>query len=294
SLHTGGNTDDESVGLLCSLTIGGNVARMVVKDWVEMPLTRVNRRLAEWFAHHEITSLHGGRTWHSLTSLARVTGRWQRDQGRYTNFGAKAEHRPAGIHHALYQCALHGKPLPPAVLAHLINRIRNDGRLDDARAALLRLALTRPAPRRKQAPMPLDPTNTHPAYVAGRAFAVLESIQYTAFSELASDGTRKRLNASFADRYFAGAIANPRAALVSGRRDAGAWLRRLRRDKHGAAVNLEKELNEVFDNFEGDDRNIPASTSLNDQALFLVGYHHQRAHQFANQRAATEAKEIPA
>jgi CRISPR-associated protein Csd1 len=118
----------------------------------------------------------------------------------------------------------------------------------------------------------LDPSNTTPAYVAGRVFAVLEQIQY--------DVSGGRLNSTYGDRHFAGAIANPRAALVNGHRDANAWLCKLRRTKKGAAVRHEKALDELFrllDPTPG----IPSRTSLHEQSLFLIGYHHQRAHHFA-------------
>ena len=123
----------------------------------------------------------------------------------------------------------------------------------------------------------LDLSNRDPAYVAGRAFAVIESLQ-----DAASGG---QLNTTYADRYFAGAVTNPRAAIVSGRRDAAAWLRKLRRTKRGLAVRYDKQLTEIFDLIDADP-GLPATTTLREQALFLLGYHHQRAHQFTPSQPA--------
>jgi CRISPR-associated protein Csd1 len=117
----------------------------------------------------------------------------------------------------------------------------------------------------------LDDTNTDPAYVAGRAFAVLEFIQY--------DVSEGKLNTTYGDRYFAGAITNPRTALINGRKDANAWLRKLRKRKPGAAVNHEKTLDALFGLIESNN-GIPSRTNLKQQSLFLLGYHHQRAHRF--------------
>ncbi|MEK6443822.1 type I-C CRISPR-associated protein Cas8c/Csd1 [Pseudonocardia sp. T1-2H] len=263
----------------CSLTVGGNVARIMVRDWLEMPLDQVKTNIAAWFADHEIVSTRpDGPTHHGLGRFALVCGRLvrARDGGRYAEFGAKGADRPDGVHRDLVRAALRRTPLPPSLLAHLVHRVRTDGRLDDARAALLRLILTR-HPLTTEKPMPgLDPSNTTPAYVAGRAFAVLEQIQYDA------SGQR---NATYGDRFFAGAISNPRAALVTGQRDAIAWLRKLRRTKPPAAVRHQKALDELFGLLDptGD---VPARTTLHEQSLFLLGYHHQRAHRFASIRAA--------
>lgn len=267
----------------CSLSVGGNVARVVVRDWVEMPLGQVRRHVGQWFADHEIAPVaREGRRHHGLGQFALVCGRWLRDRSRYADFKAKGADRPAGVHRDLVRASLRHAPLPPSLLAHLVRRVRTDGHLDDARAALVRLVLTR-HPHITEKPMPqLDEQNTAPAYVAGRMFAVLEQIQY--------DVTGGGLNATYGDRHFAGAISNPRAAIVSGRRDATAWLKKLRRTaaKQGAAVRHEKELDALFGLIDPDTQ-LPARTSLSEQALFLLGYHHQRAHRFAQIAAAKAA-----
>lgn len=285
-----GEFDDDE--LFCSLVVAGNYARVVVREWVQMPLPTLRRRLAAWFADHEVDSVWGGQRWQRLRALARCTGRWDRGPGRYAEFGAPGADRPHGVHHELFRAAMRNAPIAPALLAHVLHRVQADGRVDDPRAALLRLALIRShrSHDRRNPPMPgLDPANTDPSYVAGRAFAVLESIQYAASGGAA--------NTTFGDRYFPGATANPRACLVRGRIDAAAWLRKLRRVRPGAAVNLEKELLEIFDLFDGNETNIPATTTLQEQALFLIGYHHQRAQNFRASKTAhhtTTVEEITA
>ncbi len=272
---------DLSTARFCSLSVGGNVARIMVRDWLEMPLEQVQENLARWFDDQRIVSIRpDGPEYHGVGQLTLIAGRWIRHpggKGRYTDFGAKGADRPTGIHHDLVRAALRNVPVPSSYMAHLVHRVRTDGRLDDARAALIRLILTR-SPLTPEKPMPgLDPTNASPAYVAGRAFAVLDQMQYAV-----SEGQR---NTTYADRFFAGAISNPRAALVNGQRDAAAWLRKLRRTKKGTAVRLEKELDELF-SLLGPASDVPARTTLTEQSLFLLGYHHQRTHHFAAARAA--------
>jgi len=284
SVHTGRRSESLDPDRFCALTISGNVARIVVRDWVEMPLHELNRNVAKWFDDTEIEPRWPEDPhYHGLMRLARCTGRWVRRERGYARFGAKGADRPDDVHQSLLRAAIRAKPLPPSLLAHLVHRIRTDGRLDNPRVALLRVAVIR-LPHDGDRPMPkLDESNTDPAYVAGRAFAVIESLQ-----EAASDG---KLNTTYADRYFAGAVTNPRAAIVSGRRDAAAWLRKLRRTKRGLAVRYDKQLTEIFGLVDADP-GLPASTTLREQALFLLGYHHQRAKQFASSQR-TDTTSVP-
>jgi CRISPR-associated protein Csd1 len=210
--------------------------------------------------------------------LAMVAGRWipgrGTQHGRYARLGATGADRPEGLYRALLSTALLGRPLPPKLLAHLVYRIRTDGRVDTDRAALLRLALLRrPGGPSPEALMPtLNPTHRQPAYLAGRIFAVLDDLQQSA--------TRARgdqaLNTTFADRYFARAVTSPAVALVAGRRDARAWLKRLRRDKPAWAANAERRLDELFAQL-AEAGGMPHGAVLADQAAFILGYHQQRA-----------------
>lgn len=263
----------------CSLTVGGNVARVVVRDWVDMPLQDLVDNVQAWFVDHELDpTWRDGRRYHSLISLLVATGRWQKDRRRYAEIGSRGADRPATIQRDLLHAVLRRAPAPPSLLAHLIHRISADGRLDDARAALLRLCVN---PRststdRTQSArtlMPgLDPTNTDPFYVSGRLFATLEQIQH--------DASGGKLNSTYGDRYFTGAVSNPRAALVQGQKDAKAWLKKLRRDMRGTAVVHEKKLDELFGLLDAGP-GLPVRTTLRQQATFLLGYHHHRADHFA-------------
>ncbi|MGH3886565.1 MAG: type I-C CRISPR-associated protein Cas8c/Csd1 [Pseudonocardiaceae bacterium] len=275
---------DNPAEMFCSLTVGGNVARVMVRDWVQMPLPQLKKNIAQWFTDHEIASRWDDRRrYHGIGRFALVTGRWVRDRQRYADFDAKGTDRPDSVHRDLVRAAIRGTPLPPSLLAHLVHRVCTDGRLDEPRAALIRLALTR-SPLIRETPMPdLDPTNTNPSYVAGRLFAALEQLQY--------DASEGKLNTTYADRFFAGAVTNPRAAIVNGRRDANAWLRKLRRTKRGAAVNHDKRLDELFRLLDVG-AGLPARTTLFQQSMFLLGYHHQRAHHFASRPVATIPEEI--
>jgi CRISPR-associated protein Csd1 len=267
------------VAVFCGLVVGGNVSRVVVREWIELPLDRVKADLGRWFLDHAMVD-----PWTSepryvgVGRLAVVAGRWipghGNEHGRYARLGASGAGRPDGLYRALLGTALLGRPLPPKLLAHLIHRIRSDGRVDTDRAALVRLALLRrPGIPNSEAPMPtLNPAHRQPAYLAGRIFAVLEDLQQSATRARGDEA----LNTTFADRYFARAVTSPAVALVAGRRDARAWLKRLRRDRPAWAANAERRLDELFAQL-AEAGGMPHGAVLADQAAFILGYHQQRA-----------------
>jgi CRISPR-associated protein Csd1 len=267
--------DDLELATFCAVAIGGNVSRVVVREWIELPLKGIQDNLAAWFADHKMIDVWDAETRYvGVGQLARVSGRWQADRKSYAKPGSSGEDRPEGVYQALLRAALLRRPLPPKLLAHLVHRIRADGRVDTERAALTRLALVRrPGTSMPEAYMPtLNPANHHPAYLAGRIFSVLEDIQLSA----ARAGGDDAPNVTFADRYFARAVTSPAVALIAGRRDARAWLKRLRRDRPSWASAADRRLDELFDQIAAAG-GIPHGVVLADQAAFILGYHQQRA-----------------
>ena len=287
----GSALDDEDLAMFCAIAIGGNVSRVVVREWIELPLGRVQGNLASWFADHEMIDFWDQETRYTgIGQMARVSGRWLADRKAYAKPGAPGEDRPDGVYQALLRSALLGRPLPPKLLAHLIHRIRADGRLDTERAALIRLALVRrPGISNPEAYMPTLSRDHHePAYLAGRVFAALEDIQLSA----ARAGGDQAPNVTFADRYFARAVTSPAVALVAGRRDARAWLKRLRRDRPNWADKAERRLDELFGQL-ADAGGIPHGAVLADQAAFILGYHQQRVGMRAERTAAKTTDQVP-
>jgi CRISPR-associated protein Csd1 len=180
--------DGWDVLVFCALVVGGNVSRVMVREWIEQPLPRIQTSLRKWFDDHEIADAWTGEVRYiGVQRLATATGRWVRggrgeQHGHYAKFGAPGADRPGEVHRALLSTALLAKPLPSKLLAHMVHRVRTDGRLDPERAALIRLALRRrPGIPYPEAFMPmLNPAHCQPAYLAGRVFAALEDIQASA------------------------------------------------------------------------------------------------------------------
>ncbi|CAO5167437.1 CRISPR-associated protein Csd1 [Frankia sp. AiPs1] len=293
----------------CSVTISGNVSRVVVRDWIDMPLPALEANIGRWFEDHRMLGVDTSREGYlPLVRLELATGRWIPTRakgteagtglaGEYARFGAKNAQRPDDVQRHLLRTAIKGFPLPPALFAHLLTRIRTDGHIDDPRAALIRLALVRRARPRTQPertfPVPgpgLDPDNHDPAYLAGRVFAQLETIQYYA----ARVGRKKedRLNATFADRYLAGAIANPAASIIQGQKLAQPWLKKIGRGRPDTAIALGRQLSDLFAMFHATG-GLPGRATLDEQGRFVLGYHHHKSDSMRRGQAANAAKLTP-
>jgi CRISPR-associated protein Csd1 len=268
----------------------------MVRDWIELPLTEIQEHIGRWFAEHQIADAWTGQPRYlPFRRLVTATGRWipgrGKGSGTYAKFGAPGADRPDGVERALWLAALLGKPLPPALLAHIVHRIRTDGRLDTERAALVRLALRRrPGLADQESYMPvLNPENHRPSYLAGRLFAVLEDLQRSAARARGEDLP----NVTFTDRYYSRAITSPAVALIAGERDSRAWLKRLRRDQKAWFSAIEKQLDELYDEI-AKAGGVPHGAVLPDQAAFILGYHQQRAASRAARIAASAEKSTTA
>lgn len=268
-----------------SLTVSGNMARLVIREWYHLPLDTLKANIGQWFADIESVPLYeDGRPFLPLWRLAAATGRYDQGTKKYLKPGKAGGRHPHGITDTLREAALRATPVPPAILAHLIQRIAADGRVDDPRAALLRLILVRSHPHQEAVMPGLDPHNTNAPYVLGRLFAVYEALQVRAAT--AGGGTAP--NTTFADKHFAGAISSPRLVLSAGARQSAAWLGKLRRS--GRDFYFRRQIDEITD-LLGPDTLGPVRVSLEEQAQFVLGYHHQRAFTTRQIAAAVKAKD---
>jgi CRISPR-associated protein Csd1 len=294
SVRSGVPTSRRQQARVCWLAVGGNVSRVMVRDWIDMPLASIDNgvenldnNIARWFEDHRVspryphprtladgTEIKAGEEYHSIQSMVRCLGRWNDKTNRYALLGAKNADRPDTAAHDLMRCALLNVPLPTTLLAHLLHRITNDGRVDDARASLVRLALTRSPNYHKDNHMTaaLNASSQSPAYLSGRLFALLQVIQYAAHR-------KNEPNTTYTDRYFRSAVAAPRPALVQGCVEASAWLGKIRRKQPALADNFLRLMVEIHQPLtEEAGGGIPLRCGLDQQASFIMGYYHQWAH----------------
>ena len=99
--------------------------------------------------------------------------------------------------------------------------------------------------------------------------AVIERLQQVALGDV---------NASVTDRYFAAASASPRAVFTRLLKSARHHARKAKDDDKttGTARWLDSQLDEIASRFDPTHNGFPAYLDLEQQGLFVLGYHQQR------------------
>lgn len=169
---------------------------------------------------------------------------------------------------------LSGNMYPRSLLANTVMRIRTDGNLSGLRAALCKGILARERrlginTQNEEVPVSLDKQSTSPGYRLGRLFAVLEAAQRNALGG--------QVNATIRDRYYGAASATPASVFPILLRNTQNHLGKLRKEKPGIAVNLERDIRDIVDGLSD---HFPRSLRIEDQGRFAIGYYHQSQSRF--------------
>ena len=172
--------------------------------------------------------------------------------------------------------ALRGDPLPESILNGCLGRLKAEGAegCTRQRLSLVKMFLVRKGVTVTES---LNRDERHPAYLYGRLLQVFDEIQQAALGEV---------NAGVVDKFYTTFSSAP--ALIFSRLYANAQnhLRKLRNEKPGAFVNLDRKLTEVSALLPAE--NPKGLLSLRDQGLFALGFYHQRA-ETNHERAARKA-----
>lgn len=183
---------------------------------------------------------------------------------------------------ALVQFALTGQPLPRSFLVRLAGRNRADAyRVTRPRAVLTKMILTsrdfKELDMDQDTLEALNPAQTEPAYHLGRLLAVLDDIQ----------GNVMRANTTLVDRFYGSMSTTPHAVVGRLIQGSQAHLQKLRKEKPGIYYMKQEELEGVMSRL----RDIPPKPlTTAQQALFALGYYHQRAHIQTSIRERSAAK----
>lgn len=178
---------------------------------------------------------------------------------------------------------LSGAPYPRSLLANTIMRFRADGDISGLRVALCKGVLARERRRdirtsEEEIPVSLDKQSTQPGYLLGRLFAVLEYVQRAALGS--------QVNATIRDRYYGAASATPASIFPMLLRNTQNHLGKLRKERKGQAVNLEKDISEIVGGLPDQ---FPRSLKIEDQGRFAIGYYHQSQSYFTRHDPAEDA-----
>lgn len=263
-----------------SCTLSGSAARIAVRDWIATSLFDFRKSIAKWFQDiaiaeynkdSETTQTHYAR----LYELARSCQRKNSD-GSYDKDDASL----ARVAASLWNAALKNTTPPHWILTKVLQRARLDG-VTAERAALIKLILNR---HNKGGDFviteKIEQSNKPVAYVCGQIFAKLESIQYAALGNV---------NAGIRERYFTYAMTSPASALGRLFNLNSKHFTKLKNDKPGLAITLDKELQEFCKDV--DIHSFPATFSLEQQGQFAIGYYHQRQLQFSGSKSEEKKEE---
>lgn len=180
---------------------------------------------------------------------------------------------------------LSGTRYPLTLMSSVLTRIRADGEINALRAGILKALLVRNF-KREKAPVAFDPTNDNKGYLLGRLFAVYEHIQTAALGA--------KVNATIKDKFYGSASAQPRKVFHLLESGSANHLSKVGKQKPGYRVVLEKQVGAIMELMSPGDDPFPASLSTADQALFGLGYYHQRNEFFKKPAEAIVPEEIDA
>ena len=273
----GEHWEDARQFYVLGLTAGG---RITIKYWQQGTVSEIFDRVYQHLVDMNIVSWDGFVDEENppLRSLYGIV--------KSVSSPSKSSTFATNLVQSIVESILNGTPYPMTLQQACINRITQERTVTELRAAILKGCINRKAriyKHLKELDMALDKQNDNIAYLAGRLFAVLEQIQQASLG--------KGVNATIRDRFYASASTRPN--MVMGRLIAlsNHHLSKLRKEKPGLAVNLEKLLGEIFALIPAEAPTFPATFSLDEQSLFAVGYYHQKVDTYRKEETDNPTEE---
>lgn len=267
------------------LGLAPNAARLSIRYWLDSNMGELGQCLSEHWADMQITPLPWSfdRTPGVRQLLLEVVPLRKKD-GRYDYRGRSFDDIPPQLAGEFLRSILTGQRYPRQLLTQIVQRLRADGDINGLRAALIKAVLHRDHRKgfiKEAIPMSLEIEGSPLAYRLGCLFAVLEQAQRGALGDV---------NASIVDRYYGTASSVPYSVfprLIAGCQN---HLSKIRKDKPGYAVNIDKRLGEIVAALPA---TFPKQLTIEQQGQFAVGYYHQKQAFFAKKGDASETESDP-
>ncbi len=249
------------------LGLSPNAARVSVRFWYVTTLGEFVKHLHQHFADLDIARSERDKEFIAPWQIIRETARESKDI-------------PPLLSGALMRAILTGQPYPTMLLSALIRRIRADRSINHTRAATIKACLNRDLREsrhlqyREISPT-LDKERSEPGYHLGRLFAELEQIQKEAMSSI---------DKTIRDKFLGSAAATPASIFSNLISNSQHHLSKLpvpknwKKSQRAYVLRKENQLLEIATSLS----TIPKSLSLQNQALFMLGYYQQRQSWFAN------------
>jgi CRISPR-associated protein Csd1 len=257
-LRSGRGIDDFDPGLgqvrFYVLGLAPNAARLSVRFWIENDFGTIAANYARF-----------------MRDIAVEPGPRNLDIGLWgylieTAVQHKSENIPPNLAGTWMRAILTGTDFPLTLMSGVLMRIRADGQINAQRVGMLKSVLIRTL-KKEDAPVALDPDNRDTGYLLGRLFAVYERAQTQALGSI---------NATIKDKFYGAASAQPAKVFPVIDKGAQAHLSKLGKTSPGFRVVLERTLGEIMDKMSPNSDPFPRTLPAQQQALFALGYYHQR------------------
>jgi CRISPR-associated protein Csd1 len=237
------------------LGLAPNAARISVRFWRSGTLKEFSEKMIQHFEDIKIVKGPKEPEFLTLNQLIRSTA-----------VGRKMENALPKLAADVLTSVMDGTPYPKPFMQQCVMRIRAEKYIGRARAAILKGCINRHqrkygAERREVLSVALDRGNSSTAYRLGRLFAVLERIQ---------EASHPGINATIRDRFYGAASSSPVSVFPRLLKLKNHHLAKL--ENQGQKVFYEKEIGEIICEIN----DFPRFLTIDQQALFAVGYYHQR------------------
>ncbi len=242
-----GHQADVGANQFYALVVSANKSRLVVRDWLALPVWAVQESLARYFKRQRIQTYEGDSPPLKLLALAGALVRDLKD--------LPPQSLPTILDHAL-----RGTPLPLGLLHLAVQRARAEKEhpVTRPRAALIRLVLE--SSTNAMTCESLNEDHPEPAYHCGRLLAILDKIQRRAISP----------NATLVDRFYGSASTTPVVVFGTLMRKAQPHVAKLRTGKGDPW--LDRRLGEIACRIP----TFPTTLTPEQQGLFALGFYHEK------------------
>ena len=285
-----------------ALAISGTQGRAIIRDWLETTLDKVNEHLAQHFA--DLAICRNTQPKKGTAQSPAVPMNWLL---KSLAAEGRSDPVPPTVESGFIRAAFQGKPYPLQMLQRALVRSRaeaggdewKDSMRRDARAAVLKAVLNRRKRRQlnftdyPEVTIDMNPESRNTGYALGMLIAVLEQLQRLALDDV---------NASVVDRYFSAASASPKGVFVRLLKNSLHHYRKAsksdKKQTRSSARYMERVKDEILSWLKVETQaaekpakpkrplpypasmttpfGIPSSLSLEDQGLFVLGYHQMR------------------
>lgn len=238
------------------LSLAPNAARLSVRFFYQDSFGNMLNNLAAHYDRMSVVKPAWANDWYlGIRSML----------GETVNQNSKDKMPVPSMAASVLKAILSGTRYPASLYTDVLIRIRAEqGTVTWGRAGIIKAYLIRNGNWKEgEKYMALNEESRDTAYVLGRLFSVLESIQMEA---------NPGIKATIRDRYFNSACATPASIFPVLIKLKNSHVKKLERDKGSAKVYYEKLLTEIMEKL-GD--RFPARLSLEDQGKFILGYYHQ-------------------